>query len=805
MSIRNRLLLGSLSVVVILVAAALLGLRLLEGEIRARIGDSSLQIVRSTLGQVERDLYGRVDLVRQVVLTSDDVRELLGRSNRAFAEMGAAEVAAFLDREDAAWRTWSRRRSGEAPAVLVTAGAEPVSELLRRQAAFLRGDLGYDVFSEIFLTNRYGANVAQTNVTSDYRQDDEDWWQAARRDGVWLSDVAFDDSAEVLSLDLAVALPGDGGRLLGVVKAVLNAEEVHRILDPFAAAASRFGGGLELVDRRGTLIYPQYVPAAEGSPPVPPPVGDRAWTMTEDADGSRVLRGWARSSRHSRYPELGWTLTLSYPADEVFAPVIRLRAQLLAMGAVVLALAAAVALWLSAAIARPIEASVAAADRLARGDLATGMAAASAGSVSRSVAGGEAGRLQAAMTDMVAKIRHTLSGLVAASHGVAEVAERLSDSGQRISMGVESQARASGESAATVEEMAASIEDVAAGSAAVSADVEETSSSIEEMAASIETVARNTEQLTAAVHETLRTLRHLAGSIDRIAGAAETAGGASETAVEEARSGGDGVRRTAVDMAELAETIGELVAVNERLTASSQRIDRVTEVIEDIAGKTNLLALNAAIQASHAGEHGRGFAIVAEQVKHLAERSSESAKEISALVAQVQADTENASRISRVGAERVGRGVEVATRAAEALGQVEATVRSVSESMLEISRVTGEQASSADELVTTFERMSHLTEEVDRATREHALGSERIRQAMHRLSEVSDRVAAAVDGHRSDGARVGEAIAAIAEISGHNSQIAAEIAAATTELQREAAALRSLAGFFSFEDDTGRG
>ena len=110
----------------------------------------------------------------------------------------------MIDERDAAWRASQGSPGGEVPEVLREVSEHPVSDLLRRKLEFFRDEAGYNVFGEIFLTHRYGVTVAQTGITSDYRQNDEPWWQAGRRDGVWLSEVAFDESSEVYSVDIAI-------------------------------------------------------------------------------------------------------------------------------------------------------------------------------------------------------------------------------------------------------------------------------------------------------------------------------------------------------------------------------------------------------------------------------------------------------------------------------------------------------------------------------------------------------------------------------------------------------------------------
>jgi twitching motility protein PilJ len=163
----------------------------------------------------------------------------------------------------------------------------------------------------------------------------------------------------------------------------------------------------------------------------------------------------------------------------------------------------------------------------------------------------------------------------------------------------------------------------------------------------------------------------------------------AQESVEIASAGGDTVRRTIRGMDNIREQIQETSKRIKRLGESSQEIGNIVELIEDIADQTNILALNAAMQAAMAGEAGRGFAVVADEVQRLAERSTNATKQIEALVRTIQADTNEAVTSMESSTTEVVNGAKLAEEAGEALQRIEQVSQ-------EIARVTVSIAAGAE-------------------------------------------------------------------------------------------------------------
>jgi twitching motility protein PilJ len=223
-----------------------------------------------------------------------------------------------------------------------------------------------------------------------------------------------------------------------------------------------------------------------------------------------------------------------------------------------------------------------------------------------------------------------------------------------------------------------------------------------------------------------------------------TAGRSAEVAqgsVATAKRGSEAVQNTIKGMDEMREQIQETAKRIKRLGESSQQIGEIVELINDIAEQTNILSLNAAIQAAMAGEAGRGFAVVADEVQRLAERSGEATKQIADLVKTIQADTNEA--VSAM--EQTTRGVVEGTRLADAAGQALGEIESVSEQLSELIVNIARTAHTQSEMATT---VSHNMGQIQEATTLTSTGTRQTAESIGKLSELARELQASVAGFK---------------------------------------------------------
>ena len=174
-----------------------------------------------------------------------------------------------------------------------------------------------------------------------------------------------------------------------------------------------------------------------------------------------------------------------------------------------------------------------------------------------------------------------------------------------------------------------------------------------------------------------------------------------------------------------------------RLGESSQEIGEITELISDITEQTNVLALNAAIQAASAGEAGRGFSVVAEEVQRLAERSAEATKQIAALVKAIQTDTHDAVAAMERSTQGVVQGATLSDNAGQTLGEIDRVSQQLSSLIHNISAATSEEAEQANAMAGNIQKIFSVTEQATEGTRTTA-------QQVRELSRVAQELRASV-------------------------------------------------------------
>ncbi len=236
-------------------------------------------------------------------------------------------------------------------------------------------------------------------------------------------------------------------------------------------------------------------------------------------------------------------------------------------------------------------------------------------------------------------------------------------------------------------------------------------------------------------------IERMVGSIDEVSGDAERSSDVARHSVDVAHKGGEAVRRTIAGMNAIRETIQDTSKRIKRLGESSQEIGNIVELINDIADQTNILALNASIQASMAGEAGRGFAVVADEVQRLAERSANATKQIEVLVRTIQADTNEAIvSMERSTTDVVG-GALLAENAGAALEEIEQVSSQIASLVQNISSSAGEQANAAAAVI----RIVELLQQINSQT---ASGTSATKDSISKLAELAAQLRRSVAGFR---------------------------------------------------------
>ncbi|MGB5246070.1 MAG: methyl-accepting chemotaxis protein [Woeseia sp.] len=252
-------------------------------------------------------------------------------------------------------------------------------------------------------------------------------------------------------------------------------------------------------------------------------------------------------------------------------------------------------------------------------------------------------------------------------------------------------------------------------------------------------MARAAENQNREITAATESIVSMAGSIEEVSGNAERSSDVARHSVDVAHKGGEAVRRTIDGMNTIRETIQDTSKRIKRLGESSQEIGNIVELINDIAEQTNILALNASIQASMAGEAGRGFAVVADEVQRLAERSTNATKQIEVLVRTIQADTNEAVvSMERSTTDVVG-GALLAENAGAALDEIEQVSNQIASLVQNISSSAREQAGSAADVTRRTTKLKEISAQTGKATTATAA-------AISKLSELASQLRSTVAG-----------------------------------------------------------
>ena len=266
--------------------------------------------------------------------------------------------------------------------------------------------------------------------------------------------------------------------------------------------------------------------------------------------------------------------------------------------------------------------------------------------------------------------------------------------------------------ASASEQLSASSTQIEGGASKQSGQTGQAATAMEEMSATVIEVAKNAQQVS------------------------ESSSNAQEIAV----NGGEVVKQAITAMQEVSESTSNTAETIGKLGKSSEEIGAIVSVINDIADQTNLLALNAAIEAARAGEQGRGFAVVADEVRKLAERTTSATKEISGMIGSIQSETSSAVESMGQGTDKVDNGVKLVHEAGEALGKIVSGVQSVTDMISHIATSTEEQSATTDEITRSMDSISDIAKsnvqaigEVSKATGEMARLATELKELVSRF------------------------------------------------------------------------
>ncbi|MCH1627972.1 methyl-accepting chemotaxis protein [Ferdinandcohnia quinoae] len=292
---------------------------------------------------------------------------------------------------------------------------------------------------------------------------------------------------------------------------------------------------------------------------------------------------------------------------------------------------------------------------------------------------------------------------------------------------------------------------LASSSEQLSASSEQNSKATEQVANAIQQVAVGTEQQTGMVKQTTEVVKEVAASIQHIKTNSQNVAQTSSEATGVAASGEQAIQLSIQQMNQINESVTDLGHVVNSLGERSTEISQIVDVISDIAAQTNLLALNAAIEAARAGEHGKGFAVVADEVRKLAEQSSQSTESIRQLISSIQLDTNHAVESMDRGRSETEKGIEIVNDAGTSFAKIQQFVANVASQIQEVSASIEQMAQGIEQVVDIVSEIDEIavrttsdTQDVSAATEEQTASMQEIAASAASLSIMAEELQEAV-------------------------------------------------------------
>ncbi|SMC32767.1 methyl-accepting chemotaxis protein [Sporomusa malonica] len=389
-----------------------------------------------------------------------------------------------------------------------------------------------------------------------------------------------------------------------------------------------------------------------------------------------------------------WIVTATVSEKELYAPIIAVRYKVLGMTGIVILVVVILTWYFSRKIANRLIVMLRQITQLAEGDLRKSTVVDNSSD--------EIGQLGRAINIMAEKLSDVMRKVAYSSEQVAASAEQLKSGAEQSAQGAC--------------QVAESITEVAAG----------------------------TEKQTAAVNKTVLAIDRISVDIKQTATTVNNVESTANIAANAANAGGRVIENAVSQMNNIEQKVTRSAQVVVKLGERSKEIGQIVDTIAGIAGQTNLLALNAAIEAARAGEQGRGFAVVADEVRKLAEQSEAAAKQIAMLISEIQGDTDEAVKAMNEGTNEVKIGAEVVNTAGQAFAEIIASVNGVTHQVAGITAAIQKITTGSQEIINAIQEIEGIsndtasqTQNVSAVTEEQSASMEEIAAASNSLAQMA--------------------------------------------------------------------
>lgn len=570
--------------------------------------------------------------------------------------------------------------------------------------------------------NRYDAHRSLTLVS------DREWFRSAAKGKNYITEPFLSQITNNMQILFAVPVYDDMDTIIGVLSAAAPAKLLSQEIDNIVVGKN---GYCYIEDSSGTVIaHRDFTLVQNRANSQEKAKTDAALTslaaFEKQALASQVssvgyyeYNGINNIASYATIPSTGWTVIIKAPVDEFMGTVNALRKGIMLTGIIILVLSLVIVYIIAYKMMQPVQAVVA-----ALGDIAHGEGNLT---VRLPVFGNdEITNLSAYFNETIEKIGLSIRAVGVNSQSMEEVGNELASNMV--------------ETASAINEISANIEGVKQQAMTQAASVTETAATIEEIVRTIKQLNGSIEMQAESVAQSSSSIEQMVANIASITKTLESTDGAIKKL---ASATGDG-----------KETVATANTVTQKIAEESGSLLEASSVIQHIASQTNLLAMNAAIEAAHAGEAGKGFAVVADEIRKLAEDSATQGKAITATLKILSGEIETLSDSSRTAEEKFS-----------TIFNLSEQVKSMSDRLTEAMR---EQENGSKEVLTAIKNINMVTVEVSEGSAEMLKGGEGVAEEMQKLNDLTRIITDSMNEMAAGAVQINNAVQEVNEITQKN-------------------------------------